>query len=356
MSQALRSVDEATSGWLTGVLRQRGALTSGAVESVSVRRVHSDQLHSLGYFLDVAYADEAPASAPRRLFLKLPRPEAGRSVIAGSGAHEVRMYQALLGDQHELPVIPCFDAVYDDEPPAYHLLLADLSESHDQPAHYLSIADRYIEQTVDSLARFHAWWWEHPRLNHAAGGLPDAASLPAECDRLRDAYPAFANLLGEALSPEDRRIYESVLAALPALLSRHAEERGQTMVHGDAHFWNFLYPRDPNTGHTCIIDWQSYRAGRGAHDLAYTIVLRYPHRTPTTEVALVRRYYDRLIKHGVAGFDWDTCWDDYRRAAAEHVLASLRWWSRGTPESFWRLFIKHPLSAYHELACDDVLG
>ena len=67
-------------------------------------------------------------------------------------------------------VIPCYDAVYDANRPAYHLLLADLSTTHDQPSSW-TISDYYITQTVNCLARLHAHWWEHPRLNNGVGEL-----------------------------------------------------------------------------------------------------------------------------------------------------------------------------------------
>jgi hypothetical protein len=355
VSQVLQVVGEITPDWLTDRLRRSGALPSGAVRSVTVTRVHTDQLHSLGYFLHIVYTADVPVTAPMHLFLKLPRPGADPAVTMKVGMREVGMYRALARDQTSLPVIPCYDAAYDAEQPAYHLLLADLSATHDQPADYRTIADRYIERTVDSLALFHAYWWEHARLGCDVGDLPDAPSITAGCKRLRAALPAFADLLGERMSPEDRRIYERVLVALPTLRARRAAPRGQTIVHGDAHFWNFLYPRDLHGGHTCIIDWHTYYVGRGADDLAYAIVLRYPHRTLANERRLVRRYHDGLLAHGVTDYAEAACWDDYRRAAAEHVVASLGWWCSGLPESFWGAFVQPPLRAFRDLMCAAIL-
>jgi hypothetical protein len=354
MSQALAvltTIDEATPAWLATVLKRGGWLPTGTVQALEVTRVHDEQIHTLGYFLRANYDADAPASAPTHFFLKLPRPGGDRARAVRRGLPEVQMYRALTADQRGLPVIPCYDASYDTTIGSYHLLLADLSATHEQPASFRSIAHRYVEETADALARFHAHWWDHPALGRDLGSLPDAAATAAACAHLRDGYPAFAALLGDRLTADDRRIYERVLSALPALRSLP----WQTMLHGDAHFWNLLYPRDPQAGQTCIIDWHTYRLGRGASDLAYTIVLRYPARTPENERDLVGRYHAQLCARGVSGYSWEACWDDYRRAAAEWVLASLYWWQDGLPENFWELFVSPPLRAYRELACDDVL-
>lgn len=355
MSHILTSIDQATSAWLTDVLHRGGYLLSGEVRSVEVTREFTEQLGSISYFLAVTYSEDAPPGAPSRLFLKLPRPNLAPESTAWAGEKEIQMYQAFLPHQRDLPIIQCYDAIYDPDLRKYHLLLDDLSETHDQPAWHREIAERYITQTVDCLAQFHAYWWEHPRLSTVAGALPDAATMQAEIQRLQSAFAGFADVAGDQLSAEDRGIYEDVLSALPALWQPRTNPRGQTLVHGDAHFWNFLYPRDPKRHHTCMLDWQLSHICSGTQDLAYAIVLRYPHRTPAIERALVRRYYDRLQLHGVQNYSWAACWDDYRRHAAEQVLFPMRFWMNGLPTDFWGVFLWRPLRAFRELGCDEVL-
>jgi hypothetical protein len=336
------------------VLQRDGHLPAGQVHSIAIGRVHDEQVYSVGHFLAVQYSPDAPRTAPGHLFLKLPRSGGDQAAIAWHGEREVRMYRALAPDQRDLPLIPCYDAVYDPARRLYHLLLADLSATHDQPASW-NISDRYITQTVDCLARFHAYWWEHPRLTKGPGELPTRDWLAAEIAQLQGAYATFAEVVGGRLTADDRRIYERVLQSLPVLWAGRTELSGQTMVHGDAHFWNFLYPLDPQTHRTYILDWQSYHVSPGTKDLAYTIVLRYPQRTPDNERILVKRYHDGLVRHGVTGYRWQSCWLDYRRMAAEHVLYPLRWWMSGLPEEFWERFIDPALTGFRELGCTDLL-
>lgn len=348
MSGVIAIVEHVTPTWLTDVLTRAGHLTAGKVISATGTRVHDEQLHSISYFLATSYSPDAPATAPAHLFLKLPRPHAPDSWVAAAGAREVKLYRAIERDRGDLPVIPCYDAAYDPDSPGYHLLLADLSATHNQPAWHLTIADLYVTRTVDSLAAFHAYWWGHPRLP-IMGDLMSAARRHDEVARLRDTFPEFADALGDRLDAKGRRIYDRLLAALPTLWESDSDPRDRTLLHGDAHFWNFLYPRDPTARDTYMLDWQTYRPGLGVQDLAYTIVLRYPHRTPANERALVGRYHERLQAGGVAHYSWERCWEDYRRSAAEQLVVPLSW--RATNG----LFVGRALAAFRDLACDEFI-
>jgi hypothetical protein len=68
---ALTTIEQASPEWLTEVLRRQGCLPSGRVRTLSVRRVHAEQVYSISYFLTVTYAFGVPATAPTQLFLKL---------------------------------------------------------------------------------------------------------------------------------------------------------------------------------------------------------------------------------------------------------------------------------------------
>jgi len=348
LSGVISTVEHVTPAWLTDVLSRAGYLPTGRVLSAAVTRAHDEQLHSISYFLAISYSRDAPSTAPASVFLKLPRPQAPASWVTVAGEREVRLYQSVARVQGGLPVIPCYDAAYDSDRPGYHLLLADLSATHDQPTWHLEIADQYITRTVDSLAAFHAYWWGQARLP-AMGDLMSPVQRRAEIARLGDAFPAFADALGDHLDAQGQRVYERLLAALPTLLARDVDPRERTLLHGDAHFWNFLYPRDSRARDTYMLDWQTYHPGLGVHDLAYAIVLRYPHRTPASERVLVGRYHEGLRAAGVAHYSWERCWEDYRRAAAEQLIVPLSW------QATDGLFVGRALAAFRDLVCDDFI-
>ena len=142
-----------------------------------------------------------------------------------------------------------------------------------------------------------------------------------------------------------------MLAALPTPWQTKQHFQRQTLVHGDAHFWNLLYPRDPTSENTVILDWQTYHSGRGVDDLAYTLVLPYPHRTPANEHALVARHHAALVRNGVVKYPWETCWLNYRQAAADVLLYPLSWFAGGLPHDFWHMFVARALAAFDDLDC-----
>jgi hypothetical protein len=100
-----------------------------------------------------------------------------------------------------------------------------------------------------------------------------------------------------------------------------------------------------------MLDWQTYCISPGTRDLAHTIVLRYPHRTLANELAFVKRYYEGLLAHGVAGYSWEQCWHDYRCSAAEQLLVTLNWlgWASNSR------YVHRALTAFQDLACDELL-
>lgn len=350
MHDVITSVEQVTPAWLTNVLREGGHLAAEQVQTVTVTGIHAEQVHSISYFLALDYGPSAHSGLPTRLFLKLPRPGIAPTVAAAIGEREVGMYRMFAAHQHALPIIQCYSAAYAPTAQTYHLLLDDLSATHNQPAWHLEIAEQYMTQTIDCLAQFHAYWWEHASLHDLHGFLPRQEDGTAEIVRLQHAWPTFLNTLGDHLTCADRYLYEQTLAALPQVWAARTVQPGQTLVHGDAHFWNFLYPLDPHMHRTRMLDWQCVHTGMGVEDVAYTIILRYPHRTAANEHALVQRYHHQLGVHGVTNYDWSQCWTAYRCAAVEHLLTPLQYWLGGLPDTFWHPFVSRTLVATHELS------
>ena len=60
----------------------------------------------------------------------------------------------------------------------------------------------------------------------------------------RQRFAAFADHLGDRLSPRRRGIYERAIACGDRLADRLRTRRDLTVVHGDAHAWNALHSPD----------------------------------------------------------------------------------------------------------------
>lgn len=134
----ITSVEQVTPAWLTQVLRAGGRLTTDRVHAVIVAGIHDEQDASIGYFLTADYGSDARDDLPTRLFLKLPR----HAIDPAVAEREVGMYRLFADRQHALPVVRCYRAAYDPTTRRYHVLLEDLSATHDQPAWHLDISEQ----------------------------------------------------------------------------------------------------------------------------------------------------------------------------------------------------------------------
>jgi hypothetical protein len=105
-----------------------------------------------------------------------------------------------------------------------------------------------------------------------------------------------------------------------------------TLAHGDAHVWNLLYPRADGAPGIYLIDWDAWRIGRGAFDLAYMMALHwYPERRARLEAPLIERYHAGLLAHGVTDYSLDRLWEDYRLAVIGHLATPVWQQSFGLP-------------------------
>lgn len=94
---------------------------------------------------------------------------------------------------------------------------------------------------------------------------------------------------------------------------RLTDRRALTIIHGDAHSWNFLFPRS-GSGPAYLIDWQLWHVDVGARDLAFFMALHwYPNRRRELEASLIERYHEALLAYGIANYSLDDLWLDYRR-------------------------------------------
>ena len=170
MGRRLRNVEEATPVRLTALLRERGVVDHGQV--TSVERNKSFAWNSSSYHLELGYSDDAPGGAPTRLFLKI-------SLHPEWGKEEVEFYRFVQDKRADLPMlVHCYDAAYSTEDGMSHLLLADLSATHFTPITKPQLlagdtmpSQQHLEQMVDAIAAFHAYWWEHPHLGKGFGRL-----------------------------------------------------------------------------------------------------------------------------------------------------------------------------------------
>jgi len=213
------------------------------------------------------------------------------------------------------------------------------------------------EAAVCALARLHARWWteEDPR-----AGIGRAELLANE-SRLAEFFqallPKFHDDLADRLAPERYDLMCRVCAKLPELKeNRLAHGGATTRVHGDAHFWNVMYPKDP-VRHSCVfIDWEDWRYDLGVADLAYMIALHwFPDRRARHEEHLLRTYLEVLQREASTDYGWKDLQADYRLGHLQNIYVPIFQQQAGLAHGVWWSHLERWFLAFEDLRCGELL-
>jgi thiamine kinase-like enzyme len=209
---------------------------------------------------------------------------------------------------------------------------------------------------IRAYARFHAAWWDDPRLGVEVGAFMDEAAIDRWLANYQQRFAAFADRLEDRLPWERRQIYERVLASSSKLLTRYRARRHLTIIHGDAHVWNLMYPRDTTVDSLRLIDWDAWRLDLGAEDLAYMMALHwYPERRRRVEVPLLRQYHEALTSNGVTGYSFEALWEDYRLSVVWRLAVPVWQSSMKLGPWVWWSHLERILLAFDDLRCEELL-
>ncbi|EPX54933.1 hypothetical protein D187_009672 [Cystobacter fuscus DSM 2262] len=327
--------------WLTELLRAGGSLPSGAVAAVQVN--HSSRHFSTVARLQVQYTADAPSTAPTALFLK-------SSNRPSEGVFHAEVKPTL----RDAPAIRCLGSRVEQE--VTWLLFDDLSGTHLSLPEDVPPTRAIYEQMVDCLAGLHVQRWEDAQMRERFATRNGDPSYGFLFKQTLGAFGGFVDALEDRLSGERRALYERVLEVWPRMcLERIQRGHGVTMIHGDAHPWNFLLPRPGQAGRLFLADWADWRFDSGTHDLAFLVSLPcFPEQRARMEQELVRRYCQRLNEGGVR-YGWEECWLDYRKSVIGNLLWPVFWWSLGSPSSIWWPNLERAVLAFQEQGCEELL-
>ena len=337
---------------------QSGCLPQGQV--VHVRATSEPSYTSTIVRLALTYAqdDGCPSTAPTRLFLKLSRSDSKQRVV---GSRQRR---------HEVRVSQQSGRVYARVHPSYAATRPSTAKRPAPPTCCLTTFPNHISRPSPRFRRRCAKpkkpWTPLPSSTPSGGTIPRLArSMHFRVkSRLQSTWPIpastygpFADALGDRLTGPQRQVYERTLASLPSLWERVLPGKDLTLIHGDANFSNVLLPRDPDRDRALIIDWQLWGISFATMDLSHLIALFWDreHRQ-RMEKHLLMRYHQALIRHGVEGYEWADCWEDYRLAVLLRVLFMPMWFRlSGSPDALWKRSLERAMQAVEDLGCLDLL-
>ena len=335
---------------LSSALTAAGSLQQGEIVRVSITKRFNTEGSNL-WFLEVEYSTDSFPKLPDRLVLKCPFEH---SPAPERGGPELAFYRELAPALSSPPMVRCLATA----PPGSEeqwLILEDLRSTHSNPPWPQRLDNKSAREAVAVLARIHAHWWEAPALGSTVGKLHTETSLRTMVNGISSHLPDFLNDLGEDLPSADHVELEAVFNSSLAPWLRLVDQRALTVIHGDAHPWNFLFPRSGD-GTPYLIDWQLWHLDVGARDLAFLIALHWD-RTARQQLErqLLRLYHDELISFGISNYSFDDLLLDYRRCVVRNLTFPIILWSRGLAREAWRHRLDCALAAYQDLNAAELL-
>lgn len=315
----LRTPDDVTPDWLTGVLRRDGLLDQAAVTTVTREPVGAGLMGvctRLGLTLD-RHEPMAPASVIAKFAAA---DEGTRAFMATTGyLNEVCFYSEFARRLGIATPRCSYGAI--DADGWFTLVLEDLAPA--RPGDQLAgCSVEEAELAVMELVGLHAPLWDSPEL----GSHPQLGARALDPDLvaagLAATVPGFLERYGAALDGAAVDFYRRLGEHGAAWV--RARPAPRTLTHGDYRPDNLLFGTRADGEFVVAVDWQGLSHGSGNADVAFLLgtALRIEERRAHEE-RIVRRYHSALAAAGVTGYGWDECWSDYRAALLSGLFTTI---------------------------------
>jgi hypothetical protein len=365
------SIRDITPAWIEARLQRAFELPEGSIDDARVLESF-DSCSARNTRIEVGYSTGVRAEPPRHLLLRHWR-EGLRPNVS-----EIRFYNEIAPETPLAPTVPCYDIAFDKASGRWHVLLLDISRTHDQRPEPLTEAQRsfmmpycktdsqpprpFSDSTYMSVARafatLHGRWWNDTFLDEerywGSGEGPHNVPRVGSEESIRQIaqrwaerrLPDYREEYPQDPIPQDWGTCERAAVFWPNLLIRRKAAGHLTLVQGDAHFANIFFSR--NCHHIYLLDWDAWQRGIGPWDLACALVLSHdPEVRRQVECKTLRAYHDSLVSEGVIGYSYDQCLADYRLSIVACLFPPIAW---KRPE-----FIKYALSAFEDWHCNELL-
>lgn len=315
-----RTPEDMTPEWLTAALRSTDTITGSSVTSLDLQ---PDIAAGAGFMGQLARAtlhyDKPEPSAPASLIAKFPTYGPDNRAIADMFRMyetETRFYEEIAGNV-ELRTPRRYYSARATDSTDFILVMEDLAPARvgDQ---VVGCPRAHAELAIRELAKFHATWWEDPKL--AALDWVWAFNHPVRTAAAQGAYegawgPFKQGPFAKLVPPAVMELGEKFGRQLPKLLDRLAQPP-RTISHGDYRLDNLFFATPEGGEPLAVVDWQIISLGCGLFDVAYFMAGAVsPADRRAMEMDLLHIYHHTLIERGVTDYDFDRCFLDYRTAA-----------------------------------------
>ena len=361
-NKIISAPDDVSPEWLSFILQRNSGETRSRVRSVEVLLREELPISTICR-LGITYEEPVSEGCPRSIFLKLPRVLSKVGKTLGVDDHaEVEFYTNVASRIGSPPLIRCYDAAYSRKTHLSHILLEDLTETHSQPEQNNAPPIDLSRDAVRALARAHGACWR-PQISDSrsdslifeeSGRSFDKKTLGMFIENLTKNVAEFQKFAD--LTADQNEAYRLMLGSADAIWGRMMRKDHLTITHGDMHWWNFLYPKEPHLDSVRVFDWHLWHRDLGTRDLAFLLALGgFAEPRPEIEEDLLRAYYETLVENGVIAYSWDMLIEDYRWSAIRNLNIPVIFWSQGKHYSTWRTAMRRAFDSYNRLECRSLI-
>lgn len=339
---------QVSSEWLTQSLIDTGFLRSGEVIDVSQKPSRIGKTITSEFFdLDIKYSPGTQGELPAHCLAKVSFPH-----LFEMARKEADFYEMMAGDRSGA-LLDCYGTSVSEDAASTIILLEDKGSDFYSTEWPIPPSIDVCERVVRSLAEVHARWWEHPFIDQRSLPRLTEESIDPLMHRVSLALDKFLSDMGDRVSKPRIEKLTSFVDWFPGRIKeRIRHDPAQTLVHGDAHFWNFLIPHE-KTESPILIDWQSWEIGFAPRDLVYTIGLHwFPERRQRYEQKLLDLYLDELHRHEI-DYSHEQMMYDYRLLISLMIVIPVMQYSFEIPAGIWWPHFDRAFAAYDEHHCEE---
>jgi hypothetical protein len=293
----IKTADGITAEWLGSVLGADG------LELIGVEAIGTGQMSKVYRVSYGRFGGERQSVAVKLAATDQNSRDVG--VNLGAYLREVTFYSELrdrIGGDGTLA--QCHLATHDPKEGWFTLVLEDIADGV-QGDQIAGCGHAEARIAMVALARIHA-----PVFGDLALAATDWLNQPNPLNQalLTALLPGFLERYQGRIAPEHAEVCERFVAVADAWDADRRPPLG--LVHGDYRLDNMLF----HDGTCTVVDWQTLGFGPAMRDAAYFLGSALPvEERRAHEESLLRAYHDELLAHGVAGFSWEQCWEEYRR-------------------------------------------
>jgi hypothetical protein len=362
----ITNIEQLTPEWLTSIFRNKGYLSQGQVTKINKKKSQETN-SSFVHFLEINFsADAQMEPSSLEIVVKIPKLTYLPNYFVGK--HEVKFYNIVAEFMKEIPIPMCYNAAYSKETGLSHIILKSLSDTYTTWLDEYPRAQRlyWIKMAIDSLAEFHAFWWDHPKLKELSKHSFILYTFKENSFNEKEISSWFKSenqtlnrmlkLSGDQISDKQKELFKTVFSIFPEVAYERMKQGNITVLNGDAHQWNYFYPKDiENEKFKAILsDWDFWSIGVGGQDLTLMIGFMWPPEVRhELEKDLIKRYHNNLIDLGVKNYSWDEFWYDYKLLAFLNLYKVVNYWERDHPHMWFAL--KNSFAAIEDLNCMELL-